>query len=213
MNNIEEQKKMEAETLCYKQFMKIAKRVQQLQYGKWQIVPSMEDPLRKFTLEKDIGWATVQVSLYMDQTYHRGVYSSDRYFYIGKLKISGLTKTYNNNSEHILLGQKIKPRMASKIITHIDDVVTPAFYAMINDYRTQQMDIATKEQQFKDRVALVPGLTIKKDIHSYYNEHGGILKNCPFRITISNQTTVKLVQDMTFEMFAEYARQYGWGTK
>ena len=56
-----ETKQLERETEAYKNLMLVARRMARIEYGKWKIMPSIEDPLRKFTVERDIGWCTIKV--------------------------------------------------------------------------------------------------------------------------------------------------------
>lgn len=204
---IEKQKELEAETQAYKQFMKIAKKVSYLQYGKWNIVPDLGDPLRKFTLEKDAGWATVKLSLIMIRSYHRGKYGQDRYYYKPMLVCSGQFKNVFGK-----LNMSLKPRMARKIVKVVDEGVIPYFYNQVEQEKANREKLLEKEREFKDKISAVKGLRLGDKLSPWTNSVIGNLTNCPFVIEV-NPTAVTLSQTFTFEQLAELSKQYGWGNK
>jgi len=218
MNQSEQQKQLEAETQAYKQFMKVAKRVSNLQYGKWKIVPNVNDPLRKFTLEKEIGWATVIYSLSMEQFYHRADYTENRYGYRAKLVVSGLFVRRDSITGVISplyanMGMRLKPRMAKKLILATDDVITPQFYEVVmnEDKRINEQRLQT--HAFREQLKKLQGLKVNKK-KNYYNsdqaEYQGTIKNCPFVINLKS-STVELEGSLLYDEFAVIVNRMGWG--
>ncbi len=202
---------LETETLCYKQFMKVAKKVSYLQYGKWQIVPSAIDPLRKFTLEKDCGWVTIKLALHMDQFYHRGKYGPERYGWRAELTMTGIFKDMTSGREHITkLGMKLKPRMAKKLIRAVDEAVIPKLHALIELENQQHITTKLEAQAFSNKVSLVNGLKIEVNKNSYDRRMVGRLSNCPFDIAI-DKDNVTMTGIFKYEDLALMAERMGWG--
>ena len=208
-----ETKRFEAETLAYKQFMKVAKKVCNLQYGKWRIVPSVEDPLRKFTLEKDFEWATVKYQLKMEQVRKRTGDWNNRIQYRADLIIYGLyasSDRRNNvlypNYSHTIL--KLKPRMAKKLIKETDEQIIPSFYKMV-DYEKINKEINIKQNNlFKQQLAKVPSMITSQD--KYGSSITGNINNCPFTIYCFNDK-VELSGNMTYDNLKEMVERMGWG--
>src|ERR1041385_4207986 len=110
-----EQLKHDKETQAYKLFMKIAKKVKNTEYGKWDIVPDSSDPLRKFILQYKSAWFTINVKLMMMQFTHRGNYTDSRYDYRPEIIIGGVCPI--NANDHIQRSYRktylrLQPRIA-----------------------------------------------------------------------------------------------------
>lgn len=209
MNNQREVKKQDRETEEYKVFMQVAKKLTRLEYKQWQIVPDLNDPLRKFTVEKNIGWATLKLTLQMEDFYHRSVYDDGRYDWRGRIAVSGLF--HDRNGPVILnTGMRLKPRMARKLIKAINEVIAPKFYNEIKQFGdswdSQQQSVIA----FHNELAKVNGLKQHKSKNTYYNSPDGKLENCPMSLTLKDKI-VEYAGEMSYDDLATMAQAMKWG--
>ncbi len=210
-------KKRECETREYKKFMKVAKRISYLQYGKWTINPNVNDPLRKFTLEKDTGWFTIKVGLYMEQFYHRSVYDDGRYDYRAKIQVEGAFGGKRDTVAGMLfigiplnLNMKLKPRMAKKLIVTIDEVLIPKIYQEIEKEKEIQEQKMNTDKEFKDNLAKVPSLNIVSNRSTWDRAIRGNIIASPFTFVLEKDH-VTVDGRMTYDQLATMVRTLGWG--
>jgi hypothetical protein len=202
-------KQQEQETAAYRAFMQVAKRVQKIDYaGKWRIAVDPDDPLRKFTLDRDIGWATLKVGLNMKETYRRSVDWNDRAWYKPFISINGL---FNDSNGPISMqtGIRLRPRLAKDLIAKINENIIPGFYKTINDTKEEieaKKDFAVR---WRMNIAKVPGLAQVKTNDSWRGPQGA-LKGCPFHIDLEDGK-VKLSGEISYDKLAMMAKLCGWG--
>jgi hypothetical protein len=172
--DIREQNKIEAETQAYKMFMRIAKKLKYLEYGKWSIVPDINEPLRKFTIEKDIGWAKIKMCLWAEQ-YHKRKYEGDwnnAYAYRFKIGMKGLFA--DNRSELVLkTSMLLKPRMVKKLLTFINERVIPEFYKTIDNERTEYEEKINTLRLLNSNMLKLKGLVELEQNRYVSNEYNG----------------------------------------
>lgn len=207
MSNIADQKKLEIETDSYKMFMRVAKRVRNLEYNKWTIEPDINDPLRKFTLNRDIGWATLKLCLVIEEFYRRGVYNGNRYDYRCRVGVQGL---FQDKRGTIVLntGMKVRPRMAIKLVTTINEVIIPKFYEAVEHEATQRQERINALSAFSKEISKVKGL--EHIPNTYYGGATGKLVNCPFKLTLNNDK-VELEGALSYDDLAKFAEANKWG--
>lgn len=207
-----EQKHHEDETDGYKAFLPVARKIKKIDYdSKWRIVPDMSDPLRRFTLERDIAWATLKVKIQMKSTYHRNDYSDNRYFYKPVVVVEGLFAS-QGNPQSISLDMVVKPRMAKKVIEAINTVVIPKFYQAIETEKKLREESRLKKSLFEHNISKIKGLKVVKSPNHWDNDLRGELSNCPIQISLREQeNTVILDGEMTYDDFAKLAEHNGWG--
>lgn len=208
MNN-HEQKKLEAETAGYKMFMRVAKRISRVQYGKWQIVPDVNDPLRKFTLERDIGWATLKLCLIVEEFYHRGVDHDGRTDYRCRLGVKGLFAD-GRGAVALNTGMKLKPRMGKKLMKAVDEVIVPKFYETVECERTERQERIDALCKFVNEIKKVRGLKHLGERERYYNQPNATLDGCPFKLNISKDG-VSYSGEMSYDDLAKMAQAMKWG--
>lgn len=217
MNQNRDAKVHEAETLAYKQFMKVAKKITYLQYGKWDIVPDIKDPLRKFTLEKKTDWCTVKLCLRMEQFYHRADYTENRYDYRAKVVVYGLFANMSAtslsgkltpNELYMNTGMRLKPRMAKKLILAIDEVIIPKFYLEVDNDRKQYENAVLARTNFAQNVKKVVGMQLVKN--TWNNRQYGKLTHCPLELELYPDE-VRMNGSLSYDVFAKLAESMGWG--
>lgn len=203
-----EQKRLERETEAYKGFMKVAKKVVNIEYGKWQISPDPTDPLRKFTLHRDIGWCTLHVRLTMGSHYHRGDYSENRHDYHGLVAFTGLFR--DKNSDIVLESNwKVKPRMAKKLLKLINDAVIPGFYKEVEKEKAIWEEKHKVVTAFQAELSKVKGLEVMKGKQTWGDTVYGKLPNCPFELTLE-KNRVAIQGSLTYDELAELQRVNKW---
>ena len=196
----------EAETEAYKIFLVIAKKLKKIDYvSKWEIVPDVKDPCRKFTINRDIGWTTIKLQLYMKQSYHRGQYDDSRYFYKPQIQVGGLF-SYQLVDQPVNMFLQLKPRVAKKIIETINTIIIPKFYKDITDeiVNREQKTIAQKE--FQANINKIKGLQV---IKQQWGDPIGKVPNCPFTLKCE-QNTVEFTAEMSYDDFAQMNERMGW---
>lgn len=197
-----QQRLNEAETYAYKKFMRVAKKISYMEYGKWQIVPDLNDPLRKFTLEKNIGWAILKVKLYG----HAYWYGGNQCFKF-MVAFTGLLQDKSINSYLTKSGLLVKPRMAEKLLKHINDSVIPGFFQDIEKTKIVCDQESATHQAFRVNVSKVKGLKLGARDWQGYN---GELKGCTISMVVA-ENGIFLRGDMTFDEFEDMRVKMGWG--
>lgn len=203
-------KQIERETEIYKAFMKIAKKVSYLEYGKWKIVPDPVDPLRKFTLNKEFGWATLKVGVYLKDTYKRGVYDYDeRYDYRGMISYTGLFKDKSNVELKMVSGLRVRPRVAKDLIKEVNEKIIPNFYTDI--FKEQEARKKANEDiaEFMREIGIVKGLKQGERKQSW-KEPTAILNGCPIDLTLQ-RGFVEVSGRLSYMQLKKMAEACGWG--
>ena len=203
-------KQHERETELYKAFMKIAKKVTYLEYGKWKIVPDPADPLRKFTLNKEFGWATVQVGVHLKDTYKRGVYDYDeRYDYRGMISYTGLFASKDGTQLKMVSNLKIRPRLAKDLIEEVNTKIIPGFYQQVQAENESRDKAAKDIAEFMREISIVKGL--KKGVRKEsWREPLAELKNCPLELQL-NRGFVEVGGRLSYMQLQAIAEKMGWG--
>lgn len=198
--------RIEKETEGFKTFMRVAKRIQRIDYAsKWELVPDLTDPMRKFTLEREIGWARLKLGVYTEDFYHRKGDWNERYDVRPMLMITGLFA--DKGRVHALrLRLKITPRMAKKLIRIVNEVIIPKFYAEIEQEKNQREEAILARQAFSAELRKVAGLRYTGDRYG----RNGTLERCPFDLQLS-PTQVHMNGTISYDMFAEMAKHMKWG--
>ena len=199
----EQQKKLERETEGYKMFMKVAKKLSYLEYGKWTMAPDVNDPLRKFTISKDIGWTTLSLCLVMESFYHRGVYTGDRWDYRCLIGVNGLFM----GSKPLKLNCKLKPRMAPRLLKLINEVIVPKFYDDIMKEDAYHQDEVVTKAKFAEQVKKVEGLVYQPGVTWNSN---AVLNGCPFLLE-AHANIVTLRGELSYDDLATIAKAMKWG--
>jgi hypothetical protein len=167
-SGIREQNQIESETQAYKVFMRVAKRIKHLEYGKWNIVPDPQEPLRRFTLEKTFDWAKIKLLLYACQYLKRNYdYSNYDNMYAWRYKI-GIQGFFRNSNGELLAktGILLKPRMAKKLLALVNNTFIPAFYTEVDITRKEFENKIMTNRILSDNITKLKGLiTIEK--HRY----------------------------------------------
>lgn len=203
-------KQIERETEIYKAFMKIAKKVTYLEYGKWTIVPDPADPLRKFTLNKNFGWATLKVGVYLKDTYKRGVYDYDqRYDYRGMIAYTGMFASKDGVELKMISNLKVRPRVAKDLIAEVNEKIIPNFYAEVMK-ENEARDKARKDiAEFMREISIVKGLKQGERKQSW-KEPTAILKSCPLDLTLQ-RGFVEVAGRLSYMQLKMIAEKCGWG--
>jgi hypothetical protein len=187
-------------------FMRVALKMQKLEYGKWKIVPDSNDPLRKFTLNRDIGWATLKLSLYAKEYYHRGNYSDTRWDYEFGIAYGGLFADKNGD---ILVnsGLKIRPRLARDLIEQINTSVIPNFYNEIENKKKEMVQKLEVTKCLRDNISKLPDLERVRGYSwggNYYK-----LPNCPLQIDCQT-SSVEVSGNLGYDELVKIANVLGW---
>lgn len=204
-----ETKQLERETEAYKNLMLVARRMARIEYGKWKIMPSIEDPLRKFTVERDIGWCTIKVGIRMESFYHRTGEWSDRNDFRGEVVIGGMFKDQRGEL-FIRTGMRVKPRMTKKLMKAINEVIIPKFYNEVEAYKTGWQGQRDALSKFSAELAKVKGLATVNEAQRRYNQPNATLEGCPMRLNVS-QEGVSYQGEMSFDDLAKMAQLMKWG--
>lgn len=207
MSNTDD-KKVDAETQGYKDFLRIAKKLNHLQYGKWSIEPDASDPLRKFTIVKDIGYTKVGLAVSLRQSYHRGEYDwNKREFYVPEIIVTGLSSDFER--QHSYFRMPLKPRMVKKIIEKIDNEVVPAFDQYVTFNRDIEDEARDKRQTFYAKIEAIKGLKLKE---VKYHGLQATLTGCPYELRVDqSDATISFVNEIPLEQFKDMAEKMGWG--
>lgn len=203
-------KQIERETEIYKAFMKIAKKVTYLEYGKWTIVPDPADPLRKFTLNRNIGWATLKIGVYLKDTYKRGIYDYDeRYDYRGMIAYTGLFATKDGTELKMISDLKVRPRVAKDLIEQVNTKIIPNFYNDILNEQTAREKAKKDIAEFMREISIVKGLKQGERTVSYREPHA-VLKDCPFELEL-NRGFIQVNGRVSYQQLKVIAEKCGWG--
>lgn len=195
-------KHCERETEGYKMFMRVALKMQKLEYGKWKIVPDSSDPLRKFTLNRDIGWATLKLSLYAKEYYHRGVYNDSRWDYRFGIAYGGLFADKNGDIQ-VNSGLKIRPRLARDLIEQVNNNVIPKFYDEIECNKKDIVEHLATTKLLRENMAKVPSLI--KVGRTNWDARQHRLPNCPLTIEV-HPSAVEITGTIGWDELAELAK-------
>lgn len=209
-NQIREQNKIESETTAYKMFMRVAKKLRFLEYGKWKIVPDLNEPLRKFTIEKDIDWGQVKLCLYHEEYRKRaGNYTNweDRVAYRYRIGVKGLFNNHQGAHNEVIVrsGMQLKPRMVKKLLEHVNTRIIPEYYQVIENERIEFESTIENNKVFKSNMDTLKGLVSTEQ--SKWNLNSRIVRplnggDWPGVIT-SNIRLDK--DDISFDMRVPYA--------
>lgn len=170
--NIYEIKQTEAETQAYKMFMRIARKLSYMEYGKWKIVPDAVEPLRKFTIEKEFDWAKVKLCLVSHQ-FRKRKYDNydDAYAWKFQIGLQGFFQNIHGNEVMLKTGMFLKPRMVRKLLEAVNTKFIPSFYNMVETDRLEHEAKLISNKMLADNIAKLKGLiTIEKnryDCNSY----------------------------------------------
>lgn len=214
MSAIYDQRKLEREAEYYKVFMRVAKRIKRREYdNKWEIVPDVNDPLRKFTLERDAGWFRLKLCVTLQEYYHRSVYDDTRTDWRGIIAIKGMYGSKDKGESIIATGMRVKPRMAKKLQQAINEVFIPKFYETVAQERGARDTADRQVQQFNKEISKVLGLKkLTRNPNQYYrhDEPTGSLDRCPFPLRL-DADKIRFNGEMTYDEFANMAKAMKWG--
>ncbi len=192
-------KQYEFETQIYKQFMIVAKKVSKIEYGKWQIVPDVSDPLRKFKLVGQLDNLPLTIYPSIKVKYRRKGASDQREFYQGYIYL------YHNNRGNFL--SKLGPRCSKKLISNINREI-PILHERYRLAQEHKERILKEHQKFNESIAMIPGLKVEGEGY----QQKVTLANLPPRITINcEQDEVVIDGYMPYEFFKVMCEKMGWG--
>lgn len=210
-NEITETRKAETETQAYKMFTRVAKKVMRLEYGKWVLHPDPSDPIRKVVLSRDIGLATLHLTVHMRDYYHRGVWDDTRWDWKATLAVGGLQQKTRYEDGIIRTGVKLGPRAAKKIIAYVNESVIPHFYKDVEMETARQTEMSATEKKWREDIRKIAGLKAHVDPNSYDKSPVGLLKGCPLTLKLHVNGVRIESQTIPYDEFAVMAKANGWG--
>lgn len=205
------EERAESETQAYRVLMRMARKLVKAD-PRYKIVPNPKDPLRLFTIERDIGLTTVKVMLVPEpmmrrSSKNRRLPSGKRTGYRWKISYMGL---YCDHGTELALRSRmtVSPRGQAKLHKAIEEKIIPGWYMDLEREKRLRENAQRLNNEWEKNVMSVDGLQVSRN--PYTGDCEGKLSQCPLTMRL-RQEAVEVEGLISYDDLKRVAQAMGWG--